>query len=170
MFSGKTEELIKCLDKVKYSKENFIVFKPMIDTRSKNEIVSRQNKNLPAIEINYAHEILDFLNKSETKYKVVAIDEAQFLDVAIVNVVKMLAKNKYHVIVAGLDKNFKAEPFGSMPELLAVADNVQKLIALCNVCGSRATFTYRTSNNQSEVLVGDAENYEARCYEHFYDK
>ena len=89
------------------------------------------------------------------------------MDKNIVNVVANLAKQGYHLILAGLDKNFKAEPFGSMPELLAIADNVQKLIALCNVCGSQATFTYRISNNDSEVLVGDSENYEARCYEHF---
>lgn len=168
MFSGKTEELIKKLDKVKYSKEKFIVFKPVIDTRSKNAIVSRHNKIIPAIEVQNSYEILDYMNNyQDQNYKVIAIDEVQFMDKNIVNVVANLAKQGYHLILAGLDKNFKAEPFGSMPELLAIADNVQKLIALCNVCGSQATFTYRTSNNDSEVLVGDGENYEARCYEHF---
>lgn len=167
MFSGKTEELIKHLDKVKWSKEKFIVFKPVIDTRSKNQIVSRHNKAIPAIEVKFAHEILTYLEQSSEQYKVIGIDEAQFMDPSIVEVVCWLAKNKYHVILAGLDKNFKSEPFGSMPELLCIADHVQKLVALCNVCGSQATFSYRISNNDSEVLVGNSENYEARCYEHF---
>lgn len=168
MFSGKTEELIKKLDKIKYAKKNFIVFKPMIDTRSKEQIISRHNKAIPAIEINKASEILEYLNHNNKNYKVIAIDEVQFMDKDIVKVVKILAKKKYHVILTGLDKNFKAEPFGSMGELLAIADNVQKLIALCNVCGSPATFTYRISkNNDNEVLVGDIDTYEARCYEHY---
>lgn len=168
MFSGKTEELIKRLDKIKYAKKSFIVFKPVIDTRSKEQIVSRHNKAIPAIEISNADEILEYLANTDKNYKVIAIDEVQFMDKDIVKVVKALAKQGHHVILAGLDKNFKAEPFGSMPELLAIADNVQKLIALCNVCGAPATFTYRISkNNDSEVLVGDSDTYEARCYEHY---
>lgn len=173
MFSGKTEELLKRLDKIKYSKEKYIVFKPRLDTRSTNEIMSRHKRTNIAIEIDNPLDILNILEQDEIKkenYKVIAIDEVQFLNNDIVKVCQELTKKEYHLIIAGLDKNYKAEPFGSMPQILAIADSTTKLAASCTVCGARATFTYRNNNttNDSEILVGDNDIYEARCYQHYY--
>lgn len=170
MFSGKTEELLKRLDKVKYSKHKYIVFKPSLDTRSNTKIISRWNNSHDAIEIQKSNDILDHLKSIKESYSVIAIDEVQFLDKDIVNVCQQLTKEGYHLIIAGLDKNFKAEPFGCMPEILAIADEVTKLCASCTQCGARATFSKRIENNSfSEVLIGDKEIYEARCYKHYWE-
>lgn len=170
MFSGKTEELLKRLDKVKYSKHNYIVFKPLIDTRSNTKIISRWNNSHEAIEIKESKDILDYLDTMSEFCPVIAIDEAQFLDKDIVKVCQELTQRGHHLIIAGLDKNFKAEPFGCMPDILSIADTVTKLCASCTQCGSRATFSKRIENNSSdEILIGDKEAYEARCYKHFWE-
>lgn len=169
MFSGKTEELLKRLDKIKYSKENYIVFKPFIDTRSSTKIVSRWNNSNPAIEIKEPIEILEILNNLDEKYKVVAIDEVQFLSDSIIHVCQELTQQGHHLILAGLDKNFKGEPFGCISKVLAIADSVTKLAASCTKCGARATFSKRiTSNNNDEIYIGDKDVYEARCYHHYW--
>lgn len=171
MFSGKTEELLKRLDKIKYSKEKYIVFKPSIDTRSTTEIVSRWNNSNPATEIKKASDILEILKNTKEKFKVIAIDEVQFLDDDIIDVCQELTREGHHLILAGLDKNFKAKPFGCISKVLAIADSVTKLSASCTKCGVRATFSKRIiQDNNNEIYIGDKEVYEARCYQHYWNK
>lgn len=172
MFSGKTDELLNRLNKIKYAKEEYIIFKPVIDTRTTGIVQSRTKKWEKAIEISDPKEIIKFLKNSETNYKVIAIDEAQFFSYELVDVCMELSKAKYHIIISGLDKNFKGEPFGTtMPGLLAIADSVKKLSAACNVCGSCATFSKLIDNpkvqaTNGDILIGDDNYYEASCYEH----
>lgn len=172
MFSGKTDELLNRLNKIKYAKKEYIIFKPVIDTRTTGIVQSRTKKWEEAIEISDPKEIIRFLENSKTKYKVIAIDEAQFFPYELVDVCMQLSKSKYHIIISGLDKNFKGEPFGStMPGLLAIADSVKKLSAACNICGSCATFSKLIDNpkvkaSDNDILIGDDNYYEASCYEH----
>ncbi|MDE5651674.1 MAG: thymidine kinase [Ureaplasma sp.] len=171
MFSGKTDELLNRLNKIKYAKEKYIIFKPVIDTRTSGIIQSRTKKWEKAIEISHPKEIIQFLENSDEKYKVIAIDEAQFFSHELVDICMKLSKDKYHIIISGLDKNFKGEPFGStMPGLLAIADSVKKLSAACNICGAHATFSKLIDDQEikvkKDILIGDDDYYEARCYEH----
>ncbi len=162
MFSGKTDELLNRLNKIKYAKQEYIIFKPVIGTKKWEE----------AIEISDPKEIITFLNNSSKKYKVIAIDEAQFFSYDLVDICMRLSKEGYHIIISGLDKNFKGEPFGAtLPGLLAIADSVKKLSAACNVCGSCATFSKlidnpKIENIDNDILIGDDNYYEASCYEH----
>ncbi len=172
MFSGKTDELLNRLNKIKYAKQEYIIFKPVIDTRTTGIIQSRTKKWEEAIEISDPKEIITFLNNSSKKYKVIAIDEAQFFSYDLVDICMRLSKEGYHIIISGLDKNFKGEPFGAtLPGLLAIADSVKKLSAACNVCGSCATFSKlidnpKIENIDNDILIGDDNYYEASCYEH----
>lgn len=173
MFAGKTEELLRILNRLKYAKVEYIVFKPLIDSRSKNSISSRNGQTENAIEIKSPSEILDFILKSEKKYQLIAIDEAQFLDQEIIDVCLTLANNDFHVIVTGLDKNFKGEPFGYIPQLMVYANKITKLSAICTQCGCEAHYSQRlisgvpANYNSDLILIGDTENYEARCLNHF---
>lgn len=173
MFAGKTEELLRILNRLKYAKVEYIVFKPLIDSRSKNSISSRNGQSENAIEIKSPSEILDFILKSEKKYQLIAIDEAQFLDQEIIDVCLTLANNDFHVIVTGLDKNFKGEPFGYIPQLMVYANKITKLSAICTQCGCEAHYSQRlisgepANYNSDLILIGDTENYEARCLNHF---
>ena len=173
MFAGKTEELLRRLNRMKYAKIDYIIFKPIIDTRSASSIKSRNGKSEEAIEIKNPDEILSYLIENNLKPKVIAIDEAQFFDASIVEVATILANCGFHVVIAGLDKNFKGESFGYIPELLVQADKVTKLSAICTICGSEALFSQRLINNKPAdynspiVLIGDHESYEARCRKHF---
>lgn len=167
MFAGKTEELIRRINVLSYAKKNIIVFKPKIDNRySDTEIVSHSGVKVPCLVIEKAQEILNRI-KSDTD--VVAIDEVQFFDQEVVCVCEYLADKGIRVIVAGLDKDFRGEPFGIMPELLTRAEFVTKLTAVCTKCGAPATRTQRLVNgkpasfNDSIVLVGAVEHYEPRC-------
>ena len=167
MFAGKTEELIRRINVLSYAKMKIIVFKPRIDDRySAIEIVSHSGIKVPWLVINKAAEILKEI-KADTQ--VVVIDEVQFFDADIVDICEYLADKGIRVIVAGLDKDFRGEPFGVMPQLLTRAEFVTKLTAVCTKCGAPATRTQRLVNgkpasfNDSIVLVGAVEHYEPRC-------
>ena len=160
MFSGKTEELIRRVRRAQIAKMNTIIFKPKVDDRySPEHIVSHNQMKLNSQIVETADEILTKSQKAE----VVAIDEAQFFDDNIVEICKILAKQKKRVIVAGLDTDYKGEPFGPMPHLMCEADYVDKLRAICVVCGNPATYTQRTSKDQQRVIIGETDIYEARC-------
>lgn len=165
---GKTEELIRRVKRIEYARKEVIVFKPLIDNRySSNEVVSHDNGRTKSIDISNPEEIYQHLN-GRLPYAV-AIDEVQFMSSSIIDICEDLADCGVRVIVAGLDKNFRGEPFGVMPDLLARAEYVTKLDAICQVCGAPATRTQRIINGKPArysdpiILVGAKEQYEARC-------
>lgn len=167
MFAGKTEELIRRIKTLSYAKKKILVFKPAIDNRySETEIASHSGYKIKSININKAKEILDYVTDD---VQVVAIDEAQFFDKDLVIVCEQLADSGKRVICAGLGADFRGEPFGVMPDLMAKAEFVTKLEAVCVKCGAPATRTQRIINgepadyNDPVVLVGAAESYEPRC-------
>ena len=167
MFAGKTEELIRRINVLSYAKKNIIVFKPKIDNRySDSEIVSHSGAKVPCLVVEKAQ---DILKKIEADTEVVAIDEVQFFDKDIVEVCEYLADKGIRVMVAGLDKDFRGESFGVMPELLTRAEFVTKLTAVCAKCGAPATRTQRLVNGKPAgfedpiVMVGADESYEPRC-------
>lgn len=167
MFAGKTEELIRRINVLSYAKKNIIVFKPKIDNRySDSEIVSHSGAKVPCLVVEKAQ---DILKKIEAYTEVVAIDEVQFFDKDIVEVCEYLADKGIRVMVAGLDKDFRGESFGVMPELLTRAEFVTKLTAVCAKCGAPATRTQRLVNGKPAgfedpiVMVGADESYEPRC-------
>lgn len=167
MFAGKTEELIRRINVLSYARKNILVFKPKIDDRySTTEIASHAGSKVPCIVISEAKEILDHVNYDTD---VVAIDEVQFFDEDGVDICEYLADSGLRVMVAGLDKDFRGEPFGVLPDLLTRAEFVTKLTAVCAKCGAPATRTQRIINgkpasfNDPIVLVGAKEAYEPRC-------
>lgn len=167
MFAGKTEELIRRINVLSYAKKNIVVFKPKIDNRySDSEIVSHSGAKVPCLVVEKAQ---DILKKIEADTEVVAIDEVQFFDKDIVEVCEYLADKGIRVMVAGLDKDFRGESFGVMPELLTRAEFVTKLTAVCAKCGAPATRTQRLVNGKPAgfedpiVMVGADESYEPRC-------
>lgn len=167
MFAGKTEELIRRINVLSYAKKNIIVFKPKIDDRySDTEIVSHSGVRVPCFVVNSSQDILKRIKKDT---EVVAIDEVQFFDKNIVDVCDYLADKGIRVMAAGLDKDFRGESFGVMPELLTRAEFVTKLTAVCAKCGAPATQTQRLVDGQPAafddqiVLVGAVEHYEPRC-------
>ena len=167
MFAGKTEELIRRINVLSYAKKNIIVFKPKIDNRySDSEIVSHSGAKVPCLVVEKAQ---DILKKIEADTEVVAIDEVQFFDKDIVEVCEYLADKGIRVMVAGLDKDFRGESFGVMPELLTRAEFVTKLTAVCAKCGAPARRTQRLVNGKPAgfedpiVMVGADESYEPRC-------
>lgn len=165
MFSGKTEELIKQLRRAKYAKQNIQVFKPKIDDRySVDKVASHNQTTFPSQVVNTPFEILSLIEKNT---EVVGIDEAQFFSDELVDVATTLANAGKRVIVAGLDTDWKGQPFGCMPKLLALAEVVRKQHAICVVCGEPATRTQRLVAAESDILVGSTEAYEARCRTHF---
>jgi thymidine kinase len=170
MFCGKTEELIRRLRRATIAKQTVQVFKPAIDKRYNDvKVASHAGMAYDAIPINCANDIRKLVSPDTT---VVGVDEAQFLDAEIVEIVMELADKGVRVIVAGLDQNFRGEPFGSMPTLMALAEQVEKLQAICVICGEPATRTQRLVNGRPArhddpvVIVGAAEMYEARCRTH----
>jgi thymidine kinase len=170
MFSGKTDELIRRLVRATIAKQKVQVFKPAIDVRyAVEKVTSHAGSNYDAIPVKGAAEILARLEKDTT---VVAIDEAQFLDPEIVSIAQRLACDGIRVLVAGLDTDFRAEPFGSIPTLMAIAEHVDKLHAICMICGEEASRTQRLVNGKPAryddpvVIVGASELYEARCRLH----
>ncbi|MBQ8293054.1 MAG: thymidine kinase [Bacilli bacterium] len=167
MFAGKTEELIRRITRIQYARREVVVFKPVIDNRyGKDDIVSHTQRRIKSISINNSSELLDHLD--HLPYAV-AIDEAQFFDNKIIEVAEYLADHGVRVIVAGLDRDFRGEPFGVMPEFLARAEYVTKLQAICQVCGEPATRTQRIIDGKPAyyddpiILVSAKEKYEARC-------
>lgn len=165
MFSGKTEELIRRLRRAEFARQPIQVFKPVIDDRySMTDVTSHNKTSINSTPIKSADDIWDLL-KPETK--VVGIDEGQFFDDGLVQVAQDLANRGLRVIVAGLDTDWQAKPFGPMPTLMAVAENVSKQHAVCVVCGNNASRTQRTAGGDGQVQVGAHDAYEARCREHF---
>ncbi|HEU5140218.1 MAG TPA: thymidine kinase [Bacillales bacterium] len=167
MFSGKSEELIRRVRRAQYGKLKTEVFKPIIDNRySEAEVVSHNGISVLANPVQNAKDILE---KASLNADVVAIDEIQFFDGEILAVVQELADNGVRVIAAGLDQDFRGEPFGQVPDLMTLAESVTKLQAICVVCGSPASRTQRLINgqpaffNEPTIMVGAAESYEARC-------
>jgi thymidine kinase len=161
MFSGKTEELIRLLRRAKYARQVIQVFKPEIDNRYSVDHVASHDKSLfPSTVIRQAKDIFSHL-VPETQ--VIGIDEGQFFDSQLPQVVSLLADRGLRVIVAGLDMDWKGEPFHPMPELMALAESVTKLQAVCVACGAAASRTQRLVASASQVLVGDVGSYEARC-------
>ena len=170
MFSGKTEELIRRVRRAIIAKQKVQVFKPELDDRyGLEQVTSHNGQNVEASPVPLAIDILDELHADTT---VVAIDEAQFFDEGVVEVVEILANRSIRVIVAGLDTDFRGEPFGNMPELLCRAEQVTKLRAICMVCGNQASRTQRLVDGHPAyyddpiILVGAKESYEPRCREH----
>ena len=170
MFSGKTDELIRRLVRARIARQKVQVFKPAIDIRyAVEKVTSHAGPNFDAIPVEKAADIRQRLDSDAT---VVAIDEAQFFDDEIIQIVEELAKKGIRVLVAGLDTDFRGEPFGPMPALMARAEGVVKLQAICMVCGEPACRTQRLVNgkparyNDPVVIVGAAEMYEARCRAH----
>ncbi len=170
MFSGKTDELIRRLRRATIARQRVQVFKPAIDVRyAVKKVTSHAGTDYAAIPVKKAADIRKQLDKEAT---VVAIDEAQFFDDEIIQVVEELARAKMRVIVAGLDTDFRGEPFGPMPMLMARAEQVDKIQAICMVCGEPACRTQRLVNGNPArfddpvVIVGAAEMYEARCRAH----
>jgi len=160
MFSGKTEELIRRLKRAKIANQKVEVFKPTIDHRyDKKRVVSHDSNAVLSVPVKEASEILDLVEG----FSVIAIDEAQFFDDRLPQVCEMLALRGLRVLVAGLDMDFRGEPFGSIPQLMAMAEYVTKLHAICKHCGNLATHSYRLSADEQTVMLGETDSYEARC-------
>ena len=162
MFSGKTEELIRRLRRAQFAKQRVEIFKPSIDVRySDEEVVSHEGNSIPSTPVDSSASILLMGQESD----VVGIDEAQFFDEHIVEVCNELANRGIRVIVAGLDLDFKGQPFGPMPQLLAIADEVTKVHAICVRCGALAYVSHRIVAGDKQVLLGEKQESEPLCRE-----
>ncbi len=166
MFSGKTEELIRRLNRVKIANRTAEIFKPALDTRYHAvNVISHNTTEIVSTPVENSQTILLLAGATD----VVGIDEAQFFDEGIVEVCETLANKGTRVIVAGLDKDFAGKPFGPVPQLLAIADYITKLHAICVICGSIASYSYRTTAQQKQILLGEKNVYEPRCRKCYYD-
>lgn len=162
MFSGKTEELIRRLRRAQFANQKIAIFKPGIDNRySEMEVVSHDFHKISSIRIKSPSEMLSVADDVE----VVGLDEAQFLDETLVDVCQTLANRGIRVIVAGLDTDYLGQPFGPMPRLMAVAEDVQKVHAICVKCGDLANHSHRLSKSRDLVLLGEKDVYEPLCRE-----
>lgn len=160
MFSGKTEELIRRLKRAEFAKQRVEIFKPKIDNRySDEDVVSHDRTSISSTPIDSSGSIL--LMSSEVD--VIGIDEAQFFDDGLVDVCQTLAHNGIRVVVAGLDMDFRCQPFGPMPKLMAIADDVYKVHAICVRCGSLAYVSHRLVASEKQVLLGETQEYEPIC-------
>jgi thymidine kinase len=160
MFSGKSEELVRRLRRAVIARQRIQVFKPSADTRAGERVVTRDNRELDATSVADSAEMRERLSFG---VQVVAIDEAQFFDQGLVALVNELADTGVRVIVAGLDQDFRRRPFGPIPQILAVAEYVDKVHAICVRCGAPAHYSQRIAGGGDQVQVGDTESYEARC-------
>jgi len=162
MFSGKTEELIRRLKRAKFARQKVEIFKPSLDTRySDMDVVSHDQNSIPSTPIDSSASILLLAGDND----VIGIDEAQFLDEGLVGVCNELANRGVRVIIAGLDMDFKGIPFGPIPALCAIADEVTKVHAICVKCGSLAYVSHRLVQNDKRVLLGETSEYEPLCRE-----
>lgn len=160
MFSGKTEELIRRLKRARFARQKVEIFKPVIDNRyASNELVSHDDHFIPGSSVENSAAIL--LLSSDVE--VVGIDEAQFFDKGLIEVCSKLANQGLRVIVAGLDMDFKGQPFGPMPGIMAVADYVTKVHAICVQCGQVAQFSHRLIAGEKQIMVGEKSEYEPLC-------
>ncbi len=160
MFSGKTEELIRRLKRAKIANQKVQIFKPATDTRyDVTNVVSHDENSILSVPVEKSRDII----KEAIGYNVVGIDEAQFFDMELVKVAQHLALKGIRVIIAGLDMDYKGVPFGPIPHLLAVAEYITKVHAICPHCGSLANHSYRLSSESSQVVLGEKDKYEPRC-------
>ncbi len=160
MFSGKTEELIRRMKRAQFAHLHVEIFKPAMDVRySEEDVVSHDHNSIPSTPVDSSQNILLLANDVD----VVGIDEAQFFDMGIVEVCNELAQRGIRVICAGLDMDFKGDPFGPMPALMAIADDVYKTHAICVHCGDLAYISHRTVSSNKRVLLGETESYEPLC-------
>ena len=166
MFSGKTEELIRRIKRAKIANQKIKVFKPIIDSRSKNFIESHDESKLECIEVKSSNEILKKIDNCD----VIAIDEAQFFDNQIVSVCNKIANNGIRVIIAGLDMDYLGNPFGPMPNLMAISEYVTKVHAVCKKSGNIANYSYRNNNKKDIVVIGEKDKYEPLSRSVFYKK
>ncbi|GHU69411.1 thymidine kinase [Bacteroidia bacterium] len=167
MFSGKTEELIRRMKRAQFAKQKVEIFKPAIDVRYSDEnVVSHDQNSIPSTPVESSGNILLLSGDID----VVGIDEAQFFDDGLVEVCNQLANQGVRVIIAGLDMDFKGKPFGPMPALCAIADDVTKVHAICVECGRLAGYSHRLIKNDKLVLLGEKEEYQPlcrKCYQHY---
>ena len=167
MFSGKTEELIRRLRRAQFARQEIAIFKPVIDKRySDVEVVSHDAHKLTSTPVASPAELLERVGP---EIQVVGVDEAQFFDESLVDVCQTLANRGVRVIVAGLDTDYLGQPFGPMPRLMAVAEDVQKVHAICVRCGALANHSHRLSKSEDLVLLGEKDIYEPLCRECFND-
>ena len=160
MFSGKTEELIRRLKRAQFANQKIAIFKPATDNRySEEDVVSHDLHSIKSTPISKASSMLEI----EDDVKVVGIDEAQFFDHSIVDVVQTLANKGVRVIIAGLDTDYLGKPFGPMPSLMAIAEDVQKVHAICVRCGALANHSHRLSRSKKLVVLGEKDIYEPLC-------
>jgi thymidine kinase len=160
MFSGKTEELIRRLKRAMIANLKVQIFKPAMDVRfDKAKIISHDTNSILSTPIDHSSQILELAQDVD----VVALDEAQFFDDGVIDICDQLAVKGIRVIVAGLDMDYLGKPFGPMPNLMAKADYVTKLHAICVQCGHIANYSYRKSSNQDKVMLGEKDVYEPRC-------
>lgn len=167
MFSGKTEELIRRLKRARIAQQKVEIFKPVIDTRyDEEDVVSHDDNSIRSTPVQSSNQILLLAND----FDVVGIDEAQFFDEELSSVCNTLANNGVRVIVAGLDMDYLGKPFGPMPALLATAEYVTKVHAICPICGDLANYSHRTVEQDGQVMLGETESYEPLCRKHFIEK
>lgn len=166
MFSGKTEELIRRLRRATIAKQQVEIFKPTIDKRyHESEVVSHNHNSIRSTPVEFASDILFLAGDSD----VIGIDEAQFFDQELVEVCRKLANSGKRVVVAGLDMDANGEPFGPMPYLLAIAEFVTKLHAICTISGGLASFSFKTTDSEQTVELGEQDIYQARSRKYFYE-
>jgi thymidine kinase len=166
MFSGKTEELIRRLTRARLAKQHVEIFKPTVDTRyHETHVVSHNETSIRSTPVSFAGDILLLSGTCD----VVGIDEAQFFDGEIVRVVQLLANQGKRVILAGLDMDFEGKPFDPMPDLMAIAEYVTKVHAICMKCGDLAAYSFRLSAAKEKVMLGEKDSYEARCRKCFLE-
>ena len=167
MFSGKTEELIRRIKKVELADEKYIIFRPKIDSRNpENKIISHAKNEISASIVSSPKEILDL----SVNYSVIGIDEAQFFDQSIVDVCNVLANKGHRLIIAGLDMDYEGNPFGPMPNLMACAEDVMKVHAVCVETGNPAGYSYRKDSSDDLVLIGEKKEYKPLSREAFVKK
>lgn len=166
MFSGKTEELIRRLKRAKIANQKIQIFKPSIDSRNDEYIESHDNKRIKSLTVKTSYDVLD-IGKD---FDVVGIDEIQFFDDEIISVCNSLANKGVRVIAAGLDMDYLGNPFGPMPNLMAIAEYVTKVHAICSKTGNIANYSYRKNKEDSIILIGEEDEYEALSREVFYKK
>lgn len=166
MFSGKTEELIRRVRRAEYAKQRVQIFKPELDVRyAKDGVVSHDARQLKAAAVKSPSEILNKVSDPD----LVAIDEVQFFDSSVIDVCQELANKGVRVVVAGLDKDYSGKPFGPMPQLMALAEYVDKIHAVCLRCGELANFSYRKEDTKQLIVLGEKENYEPLCRSCYID-
>ncbi len=160
MFSGKTEELIRRVNRALIARQKVLIFKPAMDNRYDDiKVVSHNRNEIHSMPVEFSHQILALAHDCE----VVAIDEAQFFDENLPKICNLLANKGIRVILSGLDMDFEGKPFGCMPQLLAIAEFVTKVHAICVVCGGVASYSFRLSASKKQVLLGETDVYEPRC-------